>query len=160
MTMNGAELYAAFGDKVLTYVSARVDCRQDAEDITAETFEKAIRALPRYDEAKASYSTWVYTIARNTMTDYFRKRRQFVMVPGKLASDEMVDTRLLTEETLEELACALARLPQDERDIVVMRYYHRLPLTEIADKMHMSYGTVKLRHQNALAALRKALVPL
>ena len=157
MTMDGAELYATFGDRVLAYVSARVSNRQDAEDITAETFEKAMRALPRYDEAKASYSTWVYTIARNTMTDYFRKRRQFAVLSDEVASDEQVDDGLLSEETLEELARALARLSQDERDVVVLRYYHGLPLTEVADKMRMSYGMVKLRHQSALAALRNAL---
>ena len=155
--MDGAELYATFGDRVLAYVSARVSNRQDAEDITAETFEKAMRALPRYDEAKASYSTWVYTIARNTMTDYFRKRRQFAVLSDEVASDEQVDDGLLSEETLEELARALARLSQDERDVVVLRYYHGLPLTEVADKMRMSYGMVKLRHQSALAALRNAL---
>ena len=155
--MDGAELYATFGDRVLAYVSARVRNRQDAEDITAETFEKAMRALPRYDETKASYSTWVYTIARNTMTDYFRKRRQFVVLSDSVASDERLDDGLLKEEVLGELARALGHLSQDERDVVVLRYYHELPLTEVADKMRMSYGVVKLRHQSALATLRKAL---
>lgn len=155
--MSSAELYETFGERVLAYVSARVSNRQDAEDITAETFEKATRALPSYDETKASYSTWVYTIARNTMTDYFRKRRQFVVLSDEVASDGEIDDDLLAEETLEELAAALMRLPQDERDIVVLRYYHGLPLTEVAEKMRMSNGMVKLRHQSALTALRKEL---
>ena len=61
------------------------------------------------------------------------------------------------DETLEELANALARLPADLKDIIVMCYYDRRPLTEIAMISGISYGAVKLKHQKALALLRGAL---
>ena len=68
-----------------------------------------------------------------------------------------LDEGLLNSETLSELAAALKRLPEQMRDIIVLRYYDGKPLTEIADLMNLSYGAVKLRHQNAVLMLRQAL---
>jgi RNA polymerase sigma-70 factor (ECF subfamily) len=64
---------------------------------------------------------------------------------------------MLEQETLSELAAALNLLPQELRDIVVLLYYDRKPMTEIADLMHLSYGAVKLRHQKALTLLKRSL---
>ena len=58
---------------------------------------------------------------------------------------------------LDELAAALEQLPDELTDIIVARYYDRLPLTEIAERMGLSYGAVKLRHQKALLLLRTAM---
>ena len=66
-------------------------------------------------------------------------------------------TSLLKKEMLSDLARSLRTLPQEQQDIVVLLYYDRIPMTEIAQMMHLSYGMVKLRHQKALAALKKCL---
>ena len=63
----------------------------------------------------------------------------------------------MREETLREMAAALAGLDRDQRDIVILHYYKGFPLTEIARMMHMSYGAVKLRHAKALEVLRREL---
>ena len=74
-----------------------------------------------------------------------------------LSDDSEVDESLLNQETLSELASALMRLPEQLWDIIVLRYYDGKPLTEIAEMMGLSYGAVKLRHQNALMLLRQHL---
>ena len=66
-----------------------------------------------------------------------------------------MDEGLLQTETLSELASALRKLPQQMMDIIVLRYYDGKTLTEIAQMMGLSYGAVKLRHQNALLMLKK-----
>ena len=68
-----------------------------------------------------------------------------------------MDENLLSNESLSELASALRSLPQQLMDIIVLRYYDGKPLTEIAEMMGLSYGAVKLRHQNALMLLREKL---
>lgn len=120
-------------------------------------FEKVQRKLAEFDPAKASVSTWIFTITRNTVIDHYRRSKPSEELDENLADDGELDESLLNQEMLGELARALKALPAQMRDIIVLRYYDGRPLTEIADMMGLSYGAVKLRHQSALAKLRKAL---
>lgn len=150
-------IYSAYSGKVMGYIMARVQRRADAEDLCADVFEKVYRKFGDYDKGKASVSTWIFTITRNTVIDYYRKSRPVEDLDEGIADDTAIDADLLQAETLDELAEALAKLPQELQDIVVLMYYDRKPLTEIARMMHLSYGAVKLRHQKALNMLRKSL---
>lgn len=158
MSSSGFEqIYAAYSGKVMGYFMARVQRRADAEDLCADVFEKIYRKINDYDAEKSALNTWIYTIARNTLIDHFRKMKPTGELDENIPADTAVESSLLSRETLSELADALRLLPQEQRDIVVLLYYDRKPLTEIAQMMHLSYGMVKLRHQKALAALKKAM---
>lgn len=158
MTAYTAEqVYEAFQPKVMSYIRARVHGQANAEDLCADVFEKVFRKLPDYDPAKAAVGTWVFTITRNTVIDYFRRSRPTEELDENLSDDTEVDESLLTQESLSELASALRSLPQQLMDIIVLRYYDGKPLTEIAEMMGLSYGAVKLRHQNALMLLREKM---
>ena len=158
MTLQDQEkIYTAFSGKVFGYIMNRVQRRADAEDLCADVFEKVYRKIGEFDRSRASLSTWIFTITRNTVIDYFRRNKPTAELDENLADDFVVDDNLIRSETLDELADALSTLPQVLRDIIVLRYYDRKPLTEIADLMHLSYGAVKLRHQNALLLLRQAM---
>ena len=160
MKMNTPEwenIYDLYSGKVMGYIAARVQRRADAEDLCADVFEKAFRKREAFDESKASISTWIFTITRNTVIDYFRKTRPTEDLDENLASEEEIDEGLLTQETLSELAAALVKLPEELQDIIVLAYYDGKPLTEIAGLMRLSYGAVKLRHQKALAQLKKLM---
>ena len=149
--------YAQYSSKVMGYIHARVRNRADAEDLCADVFEKVQRKLGDFDASKASVSTWIFTITRNTVIDYYRRSRPTEELDENLADDTEIDEGLLNSESLSELAGALRALPEEMRDIIVLRYYDGKPLTEIAEMMGLSYGAVKLRHQSALAKMRKAL---
>lgn len=150
-----ASLYTEYSGKVMAYLTARVQRRADAEDLCEEVFEKICKKIGDYDEEKASLSTWIFNITRNTLIDHFRKIRPVEDIDENIPSDITVEASLLNRETLQELAKALKMLPQEQRDIVVLLYYDRKPMTEIAQMMRLSYGAVKLRHQKALSELRK-----
>ena len=151
------EVYAAYSGKVMGYIIARVQHRADAEDLCAEVFEKVFRKIGEYDQSKASLNTWIFTVTRNTLIDHFRKAKPSEELDENMADDAAVETSVLEEETLSELAAALNQLPQELRDIVVLLYYDRKPMTEIAELMHLSYGAVKLRHQKALTLLKRSM---
>ena len=151
------KIHDLYHSKVMSYICARVQRRADAEDLCEDVFEKVYRKLGGYDQGKASLSTWIFTITRNTVIDYFRRYRPTDEPDENLASDETVDEGLLSRETLGELAAALKKLPQEQQDIIVLLYCDRKPLTEIAMLMHLSYGAVKIRHQKALASLREMM---
>lgn len=150
-------LYAQYSSKVMGYIHARVRNRADAEDLCSDVFEKIQRKLEDFDPSKASVSTWIFTITRNTVIDYFRRSKPTEELNENLSDDTELDEGLLNSESLSELAGALRALPEEMRDIIVLRYYDGKPLTEIAELMGLSYGAVKLRHQGAIAKLRKAL---
>ena len=151
------KIYRDYHSKVFGYVSSRVNSREDAEDITANIFMKVFSAISTYDESKASVSTWIYRITHNAVIDFYRMNRIHVEIPEDLESEETMGEELFKEETLRELREALKAMPQQLRDIIVLRYYKGLPLTEIAKKISLSYGATKLRHKQALKFLRERM---
>ena len=151
------QIYTEYSGKVMGYIRARIRGRADAEDLCSEVFETILRKLDGFDPEKASLNTWIFTVTRNTVIDHFRRSRPAEELDENLSDDTEIDESLLNGESLSELASALRSLPKQLMDIVVLRYYDGKPLTEIAQLMNLSYGAVKLRHQNALMLLREAL---
>ena len=156
-TEDQERLYREYYGKVLGYIRTRINNKDDAEDLCADVFEKAFRSSGEYDPEKASPGTWIYSITRNTVIDYYRRSRRSEELPEDIAEEGSVEDGLIREETLEELAAALEKLPTVLTDIIVLRYYDRLQLTEIAEKTGISYGAVKIRHRKALDMLKAAL---
>ena len=151
------QVYTEYSGKVMGYIRARIRSRADAEDLCSEVFEKILRKLDAFDPEKASLNTWIFTVTRNTVIDHFRRSRPAEELDENLSDDTEIDASLLNGESLSELASALRSLPKQLMDIIVLRYYDGKPLTEIAQLMNLSYGAVKLRHQNAVMLLREAL---
>ena len=149
------QIYTQYSGKVMGYIRARIRNYADAEDLCSEIFEKIQRKIDDFDEQKASLSTWIFSITRNTLIDHFRKNRPSEELDENLSDSSEVDESLLNVETLSELSQALKKLPQQLMDIIVLRYYDGKPLTEIAQMMNLSYGAVKLRYQNALMLLKE-----
>ena len=150
-------IYTAYQGKVMGYICARIRRRADAEDLCADVFEKVFNRIDQYDKTKSSLSTWIFTITRNTVIDHYRRTKPTEELDENLSDDTELDEGLLQTESLEELAAALCKLPQELTDLIVLRYYDNKPLTEVADLMGLSYGAVKLRHQKALTMLRRFL---
>ena len=150
-------IYTEFYRKVMGYICTRINRRADAEDLCSDVFEKVFNRYDQYDASKSSLSTWIFTITRNTLIDFYRRNKPSEELDENLSDNTEVDEGLLAAESLEELASALKKMPQELRDIVVLRYYDNRPLTEVAEMMGLSYGAVKLRHQKALGMLKRAL---
>ena len=148
------EIYAAYREKVLAYLTVRTESREDAEDLCADVFAEVLRCLPRYDPEKASLSTWIYQITRFTFIDYLRKRHSSEQLDEDIAEADHLEESIINKETLERLSSALLTLKREERDIIVLRYYKDLSLTEISRLTGISYGMVKVKHNKALRALR------
>ena len=150
-------IYTEYSGKVMGYIRARIRSSAEAEDLHSEVFEKILKKIEEFDPSKASLNTWIFTITRNTVIDHFRRSKPSEELDENLSDNVELDEDLLNSETLSELAAALRKLPQQMMDIIILRYYQGKPLTEIAEMMNLSYGAVKLRHQNAVLMLRQAL---
>ena len=112
------QIYLEYHDKVMGYIRARVHGWADAEDLCADVLEMVQRELPDYDPEKASVSTWVFTITRNTVIDFFRRAKHPEELDENMSDDSAVEENLLQTETLGELATALRKLPQQLMDII------------------------------------------
>ena len=151
------KLYKEYRGKVLGYIRSRVNDPHDAEDLCMDVFLKAYRASGDFDPDRASPGTWLFAISRNVVNDHFRRERPAEELPEDLADENLVESELIESDLLEKLAESLENLPPEMTDIIVLHYYDRLSLNEIAARLGMSYGAIKLRHQRALALLRTQL---
>ena len=159
------ELYVGYRDKVARYISSHVSNEHDREDLVQQVFLNATAALDGYDPGRAAPGTWLYAIARNAVTDYFRRGGR---EPAAVELDEACggerysggaepEERLLTQETLETLAEALERLSERERNIVIWRFYHGLSARETAERAGVSYANARFLQHQALKKLQKYL---
>ena len=151
------EVYTSYYKKVLGYINGKVCNLSLAEDLCSEVFLKIFEKLDSFDAEKASLSTWIFTITRNRLTDYYRTRRVFEEIPETLTDDSCVEAEICNQESLDELADALEKLDSRERDIIILHYYSGCTLKEIAERLGISYAYVKILHNKALALLRGTL---
>ena len=122
--------------------------------------ENQQKALEKYDASKASLSTWIYTITRNTVYDYLREKRDrpaLELLDFTAVSEEETYEPVMQRETLEELACALEKLPQDQRDIIILLYYKKLERKNVAQMLGMTYGQLRYLHDKAIHRLGELL---
>lgn len=150
-------LYNDYYRKVFGYLKGKTSNYHLAEDLASDVFMKVYSKADTFDETKSSVSTWIYTITRNTLTDYFRSRKVFEEIPEELSDGSDIEATVLDNETLEELADALEKLDERERDIIILRYYKGMKLKDIADVIGISYAYVKLLHNKALMLLKEYL---
>ena len=153
--INAEQIYLQYHDKVRAYVRGKIQDPHGVEDLVSAVFMKIVQKLDSYDPTKSSVSTWVYTITRNTVTDYFRTRRDMVGFEDYMA--DKMDSSAMTDDALESLADALLTLKEKERDLIVLHYYTGYTLKTVAEMMGMSYINAKVIHKKALAALRLAI---
>ena len=147
--MDAGQIYEEFQPKVRAYVRGKIHDPHDTKDLVSAVFMKVVQKLDSFDPAKASVSTWGYTITRNTVTDYFRTRRSMVAF-----EDYMVDETELADDALDCLADALVSLKEKERDLIVLHYYSGHTLKTVAEMMGMSYINTKVIHKKALTSLQ------
>lgn len=157
------DLYRIYFPQMLRYVSSRVTGVQEAEDLTTTVFEKAFGAMGRYKPSPAQFSTWLYTIAQNTIIDYYRKRRLPQVDDADSALFAFTDPRegpeasLLAGERRFILHQAVMRLTPEQRLVIGCRFYFNLPVQEVADMMGKTEGAVKALQFRALDRLRRTL---
>ena len=166
-----ADLMAAYREPLYLLLLRMTHNTTAADDLTIETFGKAFLQLHRYAPT-STFSSWLYTIGINTYIDHLRRNRvetvplsttqrdsegEFIeyQIPSGQPNPEETLIRMQRDETLKQL---VDQLKEPYRRIIHMRYYEDLSYEEIADKLHLPLGTVKvrlMRAKNLLAAVVK-----
>lgn len=155
--MNTDKVYENYRQKVFSYILSKVQNSDLAEDLCHNVFLKIYEKADTFDAAKASLSTWIYTITRNTLTDYYRTRRVTSEIPETLQSEQCIEDEVINGEMTERLTDALSQMDERMRDVIILRFYDGKTLREIADNMEISYAYVKVIQNKAFAFLRNFL---
>lgn len=154
--MNFAAAYDEHVWTVYGFIAYRVGSRDDAEDLTQQTFERALRAWGRFDPAKASMATWLLTIARNLAIDHYRARRELDDL-GDLGDAEPRTHASYDLGLSPQLAGALAALSPRDREVVALRYGGDLTGPEIAEITQLSLANVQQILSRSLRRLRERM---
>lgn len=159
-------LYKRYERKVYTYILLMVRKPQLAEDILQETFIKAIKSVKegKYSETNR-FGSWLMRIAHNLVIDQFRQNKQYRVVsnndfPMDIFStprfaEATIEQRLVYERVLYEVRALIDFLPDDQREVVMLRFYGDLSFKEIAEITNVSINTALGRMRYALINLRK-----
>ena len=150
------QIYQDYSSKVKGYILSKINNYSLAEDLCSDVFVKVYEKLDTFDDKKASISTWIYTITRNTLIDYYRKNKETLKLKEEIAVPNNDEDSVCTQENLEILANKLETLDSKEKTIILLHYYKGLTLKEIAEKMSISYAYAKVLHKKALLGLKKA----
>jgi RNA polymerase sigma-70 factor (ECF subfamily) len=156
------EWYEAYGAPVYNYFRFHVPLPDVAEDLTAETFLKVVRARDRFDPARGSPKAWILTVARNVLGDWRRRARlrQYVALGTMhdlICEAPSPEERLLREEEVGRLLDAVATLGDADRELIGLRYGSGLDTAEVAQILGVTEGSVRTRLWRALGKLRGIL---
>ncbi len=143
--------------KIYGYVLRRVGRVQDAEDITSTVFEKVLSNLDTFDARKASFSTWIYRIALNSITDHWRARGRR---KESLLEDEMVpagvgDGGIEDMDAYVALIELLRSLPDKYQEAVTLRYFGEMSVAEVARALGITETAASKRILRGLEEMRK-----
>jgi RNA polymerase sigma-70 factor (ECF subfamily) len=137
-----------------------------SEDLSQETFYKAYRSLQTFREVEASFSTWLYTIARNTVLSELRKQfknNQVSLDQGGYtpyaSSDAMPEPTMLRNEKVTMVRDAINNLPEKQRSALILREYDQLEYQEIANILGQTVSAVKSLLFRARASVKLQLEP-
>ena len=151
-----SELMSLYWSSIEKSLSLKLVSKEDVEDLTIATFSKAFDKLDSYDDSFA-FSTWIKTIASNTLIDFFRKKDQKTISIDLQKEDDdtnnidVVDNSLDPEKHLirkqknKHITGMVHRLKPHYRELIILRYLDEMSYAEISKKLNMPLGSVKAK---------------
>jgi RNA polymerase sigma-70 factor (ECF subfamily) len=162
--MDFEEVYDKYFARIYNYIRYRVLARDAADDLVAVVFEKVLGKFDSFDPARAPLEPWLFAIARNTLNDYFRRRKILAWLPlgdreESLASGESVEGAAQKSEENARLLAALAKLSGQERELIAMKFTLGQTNREIAAQTSLGESNVGIILFRAMKKLKAELGP-
>ena len=151
------ELYDIHVDQIYRHIYYRVGNTGDAEDLTQQVFIQAWHAIGRYRKKSVPFAAWLMTISRNLVIDFYRARKEKVSLDDdyKAASQEPGPELLAEiESERQKLIETITKLPEDHRQVIIMRFIEDYSYEEIAAALKKSEGAIRVTLHRALKKMR------
>jgi len=165
-----AKLYDQYYPKIFGYVLRRTANLEAAQDITSETFLKALRKLWQFHWRNISFSPWLYKIATNEVNQYFRKaeykksvsleelqEQGFELISPRDPESELIEAqeKLKQHQDFMEIQRKIVRLPAKYQEVIALRFFEKKQINEIAEILGKKEGTIKSLLHRAVEKLRE-----
>ena len=157
-----ATLYETYLNPIYRFIYVRVRTPELAEDLTQTVFLKAWQALPNLAEREHSFSSWLYTIARNTVIDHWKKKKDIIVGDESPIWYTVADTRPTPNEIAEKneearfVLTLLDALTDEQRELILLRFIEDKTTEEIAVLMNRRPDAIRALQYRALQTLRDA----
>ena len=151
-------LYDEYAPRIYRYLLARAPEPADAEDLLQRVFVNVIESLPRYEQRGLPFGAWLFRIARNTAIDFARTRRSTIPLEASVdRPDDSPGPAALAERAAErtQIRAALATLTDEQRDVILYRFFAGLSPSEIGALMGKREGSIRALQFRALESLRR-----
>lgn len=162
-----SKLYELNYSRIFGYILKRVANLEITQDITSETFFKALRSIKKFEWKNVSFSCWLYRIASNEIANYFRKNKyrsvsfEKISEPISLSnpSAEIIEAeeKLQKQKEFLKLHQKISKLPNVYQEVIVLRFFEKKKIKEIAEILGKKEGTVKSLLHRGLEKLRKLM---
>ena len=152
------DLYMTYVEPIYRYIFYQVRDKMTAEDITEEAFFKAWNSIRSCKGREQTFSSWLYRIAHNSMIDVLRSRKKELFLDTETAAG-IIDDKSELETKLEnrQLMDTIALLPENQRQVIVLKFIEGLDNQEIGQVIRKSQGAVRILQMRALHTLRTNL---
>jgi RNA polymerase sigma-70 factor (ECF subfamily) len=156
------EIYERYVTKIYNYIYYRTGNAQDAEDITAKVFFRAMAHIQNYEDKGVPFQAWLYRIAHNLVANFHRdeSRRKIIPLDDYLAQSLKTEAPDRIAEHNEEQAAllnAIRRLPPERQQLLILKFVHDKSNAEIGEIMNRTEGAIKSLYHRTLLALRDEL---
>lgn len=150
-------LYDAYFKKIYDFIYYRTMHQETAEDLTSQTFLKALENIKKYEAKKGSFSSWLYRIARNTVIDYYRthKKEENIEDFWGLGEKDSIIEKLDIDQQLQKVKVYLQKFKPAQREIVMMRLWDNLSYQEISQITGLSLGSCKMTFSRVMLKFRE-----
>jgi len=152
-----SNFYEEHVEKIYRFVYYKTHHKETAEDLTSQTFFKVLENIKNFNSKKGNFSSWLYSIAKNTVIDYYRTKRNETDVSDiwDLAGKQDIERDAEFREQLEKAEKYLKDFNAEQRDIILLRVWGDVPYKEIADIVGKSEANCKMIFSRAINQLRK-----
>lgn len=156
------EIYDIFLPEIYRFILYKVHNKELAEDLTEDTFLKAFKEIHSYKDIKKSFSAWLYKIASNRVIDHIRKESVLFQDLSLDIADESMNTQKNTSEKInfEWIQKALLRLPETQREAVILKFINEKTTKEIAEYLEKTETAVRVLISRGIKTLQEVLKDL
>ncbi len=152
------KLYDKYFDRIYAYIFSMLKSHEAAEDVVAETFEKAMLNIYKYEDKGFSFGAWLYRIARNNALDYIKSQKKLTQFdPNSVINISGKNTENSAEDKIlqEKLWQNIQKIPENLREVLILRYIEGYSIKETAQIIDKTEDSVKSSAKRGLKKLRK-----